>query len=328
MTRFENTLTEILTEEARRHEAPAFDAYAIADRSGAARASRRSRFALAAGITAAAAVSAGAVYGLTGEPRTTPGGGASGPRLTMAFARSVPDDSSTTLAHLKQVVQARAAAAGIRTWKVDESAGTATVTVAGAPGDRDRLANIVAPGFLSIRPVVDPATFGLAAWATDGCAKPLPPEVEAKMTSSGLNFACDPYVQRRILVGPSQVTGGKVASAKAVEEVTSQGAATGQWAVDLTFSPDGTKDAADLISDAYRGGTQIAFVADGTSYSEETVTEGSLYFEALVAAGPITGGHAKLTGVLSRQTAERIAAAVNAGPLPGDFKLVRESTTP
>jgi hypothetical protein len=318
MTGFEDTLTEILIDEAERHQAPTFDAYAIADRAGAPGAVRRNRFALAAGIVAVTTITAGAVYGLAGGSagRTNQTDNAVGPHVTLAYVRSGGhySDSPESERLLKETLTKRAAAAGIKDWSLTVRDDVQTISVTGPVADRALLETMVEPGVVTFRPVLDPAAFGLVAPAAADCARPQLYWDQAALTSKGLEFICNVDHSKALLVAHSDAVVSEVAGAQAIQEVTSTGTLTDEWVVGMTLSAAGTRHFAEITTVAYNDGGAIAVVVDGVSYVEPTVTQ-----------GPITGSQAQITGSLTERRAKLLAAVVGGGTLPSDFKLTGET---
>ena len=115
----------------------------------------------------------------------------------------------------------------------------------------------------------------------------------------------------KYLLGPAEVLGTDVKTASAGLETNSQGAATGGWQVDLTFTGSGTKK----------------FAATTTRLAQQTDPKNrfGIVLDGLVVSapglnnGPITGGRAQITGNFTQKDASDLANVLKYGALPLTF---------
>ena len=136
----------------------------------------------------------------------------------------------------------------------------------------------------------DPNAQQLAFAALD-CAKPDP--LHAADDPAKPLVTCDKDGQNKYVLGPSFLDGTAIQSASA-----SYDQQQAQWIVQLTFKPAGAKTWAD-----YTGanvGQQAAFLLDGQVQSAPTINQ------------QITGNTTEISGSFTAQTAEDLAAALNA----------------
>jgi len=117
----------------------------------------------------------------------------------------------------------------------------------------------------------------------------------------------------KYLLAPSVIDGKNVSNATATP-VEASGVPTGQWEIDLTFNPTGSKE--------FATETQ-------TLYSEEQSSQGSGAFaitldgvveSAPVVQGAITTGSATITGSFTEAQANQLATTLNYGSLPLNFQ--------
>jgi preprotein translocase subunit SecD len=152
----------------------------------------------------------------------------------------------------------------------------------------------------------------------------------SSLKNAGTNIApagqplitCDDPGSVKYLLGPVEVQGSDISNATAGMVTTSSGTTTGQWAVNLTFNAQGTKDFTAVSERLYafysanpqdpRG--QFAFVLDGKVLS------------APAMEGAITNGQPQITGNFTQETAQTLAQELKFGALPVSFKVQSSDT--
>ena len=127
---------------------------------------------------------------------------------------------------------------------------------------------------------------------------------------------CDDQSSVKYLLGPVEVSGSDISNATA-GMVQANGASTGQWAINLVFNGQGTKDFSGVSSrlvglDSPRN--QFAFVLDGKVLS------------APVMQGVITDGKPQITGNFTETSSKALADQLKFGALPISFKVQSSDT--
>jgi preprotein translocase subunit SecD len=127
---------------------------------------------------------------------------------------------------------------------------------------------------------------------------------------------CDDQSSVKYLLGPVEVSGSDISNATA-GMVQANGASTGQWAINLVFNGQGTKDFS-AVSSRLVGlpspRNQFAFVLDGKVLS------------APVMQGVITDGKPQITGNFTETTSKELADQLKFGALPISFKVQSSDT--
>jgi preprotein translocase subunit SecD len=127
---------------------------------------------------------------------------------------------------------------------------------------------------------------------------------------------CDDDSSVKYLLGPVEVSGSDISNATA-GMVQANGASTGQWAINLVFNGQGTKDFS-AVSSRLVGlqspRNQFAFVLDGKVLS------------APVMQGVITDGKPQITGNFTETSSKALADQLKFGALPISFKVQSSDT--
>ena len=129
--------------------------------------------------------------------------------------------------------------------------------------------------------------------------------------------ACSPDGAVQYSLGPIALDNHDVQSADAVVN-----SVDGSWLVQLAFTADGADKFHTLTADAAavsdQGGCQppqpcgeIAIVLDGTVVEAPTVQQ----------PGGITGGQTQISGAMTKETAQTLAALATTDPLPTSFRV-------
>jgi preprotein translocase subunit SecD len=189
-----------------------------------------------------------------------------------------------------------------------DAASTASASPTGAP----------APD-LESTPTVTPTNASDLSWITPAlqdefanftCAAPDDDESGPAPADKPL-LACDNNGIKYIL-GPIEVTGDMITDASSGIVTTQNGASTGQWAVNIVFNDQGTKQFADVTTRlaALKGvQNQFAIVLDGSVIS------------APATNAVITDGRPQITGSFTQDEAKALADQLKFGALPISFAV-------
>ncbi|MGN6126837.1 MAG: protein translocase subunit SecD [Humibacter sp.] len=135
-------------------------------------------------------------------------------------------------------------------------------------------------------------------------------------------ITCDDNLSVKYLLGPVEVQGSDISNATAGMVTDSSGNSTGQWAVNLVFNPQGTKDFTAVSerlygfygADSSDPRAQFAFVLDGKVLS------------APAMQGAITNGKPQITGNFTQTSSQSLADQLKFGALPVSFKVQSSET--
>ncbi|MGN7189531.1 MULTISPECIES: protein translocase subunit SecD [unclassified Curtobacterium] len=123
---------------------------------------------------------------------------------------------------------------------------------------------------------------------------------------------CDADGTAKFVLGPVEVSGADISNATSGLAQDSQGATTGQWAVNLTFNGDGSKDFSSVTNRLVKlqsPQNQFAIVLDGTVIT------------APATNAAITNGKAQITGNFTAESAKTLADQLKYGALPINFQV-------
>ncbi|GGK89213.1 preprotein translocase subunit SecD [Curtobacterium luteum] len=123
---------------------------------------------------------------------------------------------------------------------------------------------------------------------------------------------CDQDGTAKYILGPVEVSGSGISNATSGLATDSQGASTGQWAVNLTFSGKSSDDFRDVTSRLVKlqaPQNQFAIVLDGTIIT------------APAANAAITNGKAQISGNFTAESAKTLADQLKYGALPINFQV-------
>jgi preprotein translocase subunit SecD len=130
-------------------------------------------------------------------------------------------------------------------------------------------------------------------------------------------ITCDVTKAYKFLLGPVEVTGADITDATSGVIQTSTGSSTGQWAVYMTFNPQGTAEFAKVttrLSGLTGARNQFAIVLDGQVIS------------APATQSAITDGKPQISGGFTQQSAKTLADQLKYGALPIGFKVQSSDT--
>ncbi|MET3637137.1 protein translocase subunit SecD [Curtobacterium oceanosedimentum] len=123
---------------------------------------------------------------------------------------------------------------------------------------------------------------------------------------------CDQDGAAKYILGPVEVSGAGISNATSGLATDSQGATTGQWAVNLTFSGKSSDDFRDVTSRLVKlpsPQNQFAIVLDGTVIT------------APASNAAITNGKAQITGNFTAESSKTLADQLKYGALPINFQV-------
>ena len=126
---------------------------------------------------------------------------------------------------------------------------------------------------------------------------------------------CEADGSYKYILGPTEVAGSTIADATSGIVTNSQGASTGQWAVNIVFNGEGTQQFADvttrlygyLNTDAVRN--RFAIVLDGRVISAPSTN------------AVISDGKPQITGSFDQESAKALADQLKFGALPIGFQV-------
>ncbi|MDR4532721.1 protein translocase subunit SecD [Glutamicibacter sp. PS] len=128
-------------------------------------------------------------------------------------------------------------------------------------------------------------------------------------------ISCDPGQGLKYILGPQEIPGDQIKDAYAGMVRGSQGAVTGQWAVNLEFNGAGTKTFSETTQRlvALQGSrNQFAILLDGTVLTAPTTNN------------VISDGRAQITGGFTEESAQALAQQLKYGALPISFDIQSE----
>ncbi len=130
---------------------------------------------------------------------------------------------------------------------------------------------------------------------------------------------CDVNRTAKYLLGPVEASGANIVDATNGMVTTQTGASTGQWAVNIVFDDEGTKDFAEVSTRLFglQGQTprdQFAFVLDGAVLTAPQMN------------GAITDGRPQITGNFTQESSKSLADQLKFGALPISFTVQSSDT--
>ncbi|WP_273654631.1 protein translocase subunit SecD [Cellulomonas fimi] len=128
---------------------------------------------------------------------------------------------------------------------------------------------------------------------------------------------CDPEGQGKFILGPVEIEGKEIDSASSGLRTTQSGATTGEWVVNLEFSPKGTTTFTEVttrLQGLSAPQNQFAFVLDGLVISAPSLSPGTI----------ISNGKPEISGSFTQESAATLANQLNFGSLPLTFEVMSE----
>jgi len=123
---------------------------------------------------------------------------------------------------------------------------------------------------------------------------------------------CDQDGAGKYILGPVEVSGADISNATSGLATDSQGTSTGQWAVNLTFNGEGSKDfrtVTNRLVSLQQPQNQFAIVLDGSVITAPTTNSA------------ITNGKAQISGNFTAESAKTLADQLKYGALPINFQV-------
>lgn len=128
---------------------------------------------------------------------------------------------------------------------------------------------------------------------------------------------CDPEGTAKYVLGPVEVEGSRIANASSGLQVSQTGATTNNWAVNIEFDREGTREFA-AVTERLQAQTspqnQFGIVLDGLVISAPSLAPGVI----------ISDGKPEISGSFTRETAATLANQLKFGSLPLSFEVQSE----
>ena len=145
----------------------------------------------------------------------------------------------------------------------------------------------------------------------------------ANVESSGANVApadeplvtCDDTNTFKYILGPVEVAGETISDASAGTLTNSQGASTGQWAVNIVFDAEGTQQFADVTQRLY------SYVDTDATLNRFAIVLDGKVISAPSTNAAITDGKPQITGSFTQESSKSLADQLKFGALPIGFEL-------
>lgn len=137
---------------------------------------------------------------------------------------------------------------------------------------------------------------------------------------------CDETGQEKYVLGPVEVSGERIANATSGLVTTSQGATTGQWAVNIEFDAEGTQQFSAVTSrlNSYNG---TAKAPEEKNRSRFAVTLDNRVIVAPTTNAVITDGRPQITGQsFNQESSKALADQLKFGALPFTFATQSSSS--
>ena len=180
---------------------------------------------------------------------------------------------------------------------------------------------------LESTPTVEPTDGSDPAWITPALQQEFDTFDCSTLDEAETNVApadeplvtCDIERAAKYLLGPVEASGENIVDATNGMVTTQTGASTGQWAVNITFDDQGTKDFAEVSTRLFglQGQTprdQFAFVLDGAVLTAPQMN------------GAITDGRPQITGDFTQESSKSLADQLKFGALPISFTVQSSDT--
>lgn len=156
------------------------------------------------------------------------------------------------------------------------------------------------------------------------CATDIPKAADVKPDEPIVT--CDETGQEKFVLGPVEVSGERIADASSGLVTTSQGATTGQWAVNIQFDGQGTQQFAEVTKrlNSYQGQSQAPEDQNRTRFA---VTLDNRVIVAPTTNAVITDGKPQITGqAFNQQSSKALADQLKFGALPFTFATQSSSS--
>jgi preprotein translocase subunit SecD len=178
---------------------------------------------------------------------------------------------------------------------------------------------------LADTPTAKPTNGSDLNWVTPALQKKFTDLDCSKIDAADTNVApankplvtCDDTGTQTYLLGPVEVEGSTISDANAGTITGSQGVNTGEWAVNIIFNAEGTKEFAKVTNrlvSLEQPRSQFAIVLDGKVIS------------APVTQAAITNGKPQISGNFTQASAQTLANQLKYGALPVNFAVQSRDT--
>lgn len=276
--------------------------------------------------------------------------------------------SSEQMNQAVQIIRQRVDASGVSEAEITTQGGKNVVVSVPGEMDEETRARIESSAMLEFRPVlfseasttiqeVTPEMMGMEPGATfspDPTGEPVdasdPVQVSEQMMADFYAFncadlaartepeakdqpmiTCDASGTEKFILGPVEITGSNIKDASNGVVTTSQGAATGQWAVNLEFDATGTEQFRTVTERLYAIGAMPdpATGMPDTNRSRFAVTMDDVVIVAPTANAVITDGKAQITnssGSFTEESTKALADQLKFGALPFSFETQSTQT--
>lgn len=276
--------------------------------------------------------------------------------------------SGEQMSQAVEIIRQRVDASGVSEAEVTTQGGQNVVVSVPGEMDADTRARIESSAMLEFRPVlfsetsdviqeVTPEMMGMepgATFSSEPTGDPVdasdPVQVSEQMMADFYAFncadiaartepapkdepiiTCDASGTEKFVLGPVEITGSNIKDASNGVVTTQQGAATGQWAVNLEFDATGTQEFRAVTERLYAIGNMpdpTTGIPD-TNRSRFAVTMDDVVIVAPTANAVITDGKAQITnssGSFTEESTKALADQLKFGALPFSFETQSAQT--
>ncbi|MDP8992619.1 MAG: protein translocase subunit SecD [Actinomycetota bacterium] len=196
-----------------------------------------------------------------------------------------------------EIIRNRVDALGVAEPEISRQSDNIIVQLPGVKNTRRALQVVGQTAELRFRPVLDPNV----PVSEEGGVKTTPREEDRPETEVVLPEKDGAEVTGRYRLGPAQLTGRALKTARAEFDTTS-----GQWKVNFTLNEKGSKEFDDLA--AKNVNRQVAIVLDGVVQSAPTIQTANF------------GGSGEITGSFTEREAKDLALVQRFGALPVELR--------
>jgi len=126
---------------------------------------------------------------------------------------------------------------------------------------------------------------------------------------------CESDSSYKYILGPVEVAGERISDATNGVVTNSQGASTGQWAVNIVFDAEGTQQFADVTQRLY------SYVDTDATLNRFAIVLDGKVISAPSTNAAITDGKPQITGSFTQESSKSLADQLKFGALPIGFEL-------
>lgn len=180
---------------------------------------------------------------------------------------------------------------------------------------------------LATTPTAEPTDASDLSWVTPALQDQYDNFDCATVEESGANVApvADPLITcsnegtEKYLLGPVEVSGATIDNATAGIRTNQQGVSTGQWAVNIDFDDEGTKQFSDVT-------TRLNTFPDTDPRNRFAIVLDGRVISAPTTNAVITNGKPEISGNFTQETAQTLADQLKFGALPIGFEVQSQDT--